>query len=75
MPLPGDGADFGLRTMLRLTRDRWFLLMISGKNWCNINTGWIKMNLLTSISKSLAAKLIIALVLLIIIGEGISWYR
>lgn len=32
------------------------------------------MNLLTSISKSLAAKLIIALVLLIIIGGGISWY-
>jgi two-component system NtrC family sensor kinase len=32
------------------------------------------MNLLDSISKSLAAKLIIALILLIIIGGGISWY-
>jgi two-component system NtrC family sensor kinase len=32
------------------------------------------MNLLTSISKSLAAKLITALVLLIIIGGGLSWY-
>lgn len=32
------------------------------------------MNLLTSISKSLAAKLIIALVLLIVVGGGISWY-
>ena len=32
------------------------------------------MNLFTSISKSLAAKLIIALVLLIISGGGISWY-
>ena len=31
-------------------------------------------NLLTLISKSLAAKLIIALVSLIIIGVGISWY-
>jgi len=31
-------------------------------------------NLLTSISKSLAAKLIVALILLIIIGGGISWY-
>jgi len=48
--------------------------MISVKNWCNINYGCMKMNLLTSISKSLAAKLIIALVLLIIIGGGISWY-
>ena len=32
------------------------------------------MNLLASISKSLAAKLIIALVLLIVIGGGVSWY-
>jgi len=32
------------------------------------------MDLLSSISKSLAAKLIIALILLIIIGGGISWY-
>ena len=32
------------------------------------------MNLIASISKSLAAKLIIALVMLIIIGGGISWY-
>jgi len=32
------------------------------------------MNLLTSISKSLAAKLIIALLSLIMVGVGISWY-
>ena len=36
--------------------------------------GRVMMNVLTFISKSLAAKLIIALVSLIIIGGGISWY-
>jgi hypothetical protein len=49
----------------RMRRGKWWLLMISGEDWGNISETYVKCramtNLLSFISRSLTAKLIIAL--------------